>query len=126
LHHIEQRIQEVLNVLFKVWSIESSSKWTPQNPARGQCGVTALVVNDLFGGEILKTRVSEGWHFYNRINGERYDLTESQFSEPIQYWDIPSSREEAFNDTNEAQYMYLKQSVLKHFTNNKMDGDVAG
>jgi hypothetical protein len=48
-------MQELSNVLFKVWSIESSSKWTPQNPAKEQCGVTALVVNDIFGGEILKT-----------------------------------------------------------------------
>lgn len=38
----------ILNILFKCWSINSSSKWTQDNPANGQCGVTALVVNDLF------------------------------------------------------------------------------
>jgi hypothetical protein len=41
--------------LLKSWSINSSSKWTKDNPAKGQCGVTALVVNDLLGGLIRKT-----------------------------------------------------------------------
>ncbi|WP_429908023.1 YunG family protein [Geobacillus thermodenitrificans] len=115
MHNLEEKILELKHVLMKVWSIESSSKWTPQNPAKGQCGVTALVVNDIFGGEILKTLTPEGWHFYNKINGQLYDLTESQFSEAIEYMDIPSNREEAFSDTNERQYNYLKQNVYKNF-----------
>jgi hypothetical protein len=115
MHSLEEKIFELKNVLMKVWSIESSSKWTPENPAKGQCGVTALVVNDIFGGEIMKTLTPEGWHFYNKINGQRYDLTESQFSEVIEYMDIPSNREEAFSDTNERQYNYLKQNVFKNF-----------
>jgi hypothetical protein len=108
------QMDTLLNIFQKVWSKESSSKWTPQNPAAGQCGVTSLVVHDLFGGEILKTPTQEGWHFYNRINGQRYDLTESQFAEKIRYEDIPSSREEAFADTNAEQYDYLRKSVMKH------------
>ena len=28
--------------------------WSPDNPAYGQCYVTALIVNDFFGGKILK------------------------------------------------------------------------
>jgi hypothetical protein len=67
----KNQAEKLLNV-FKSWSLESSSKWSENTPAKGQCGVTALVVNDIFGGEILKTKLSDGWHFYNRINGERY------------------------------------------------------
>ena len=44
--------------LRRSWSIETSSHWTHDNPASGQCGVTALVVHDKFGGEILKTDVN--------------------------------------------------------------------
>jgi hypothetical protein len=62
--------EKLLNALFKSWSLESSSKWSEDTPAKGQCGVTALVVNDIFGGEILKTKLADGWFFYNRINGE--------------------------------------------------------
>lgn len=71
--------------------------------------------HDLFGGEILKTKTPDGWHFYNRIDGQRFDFTESQFSEPIEYMDMVSSREEAFSDTNTEQYDYLRQSVFKYF-----------
>ncbi|MFD2369802.1 hypothetical protein ACFSO0_07475 [Brevibacillus sp. GCM10020057] len=104
--------QNLQQVLIKAWSLQSSSKWTPNNPARGQCGVTALVVNDLLGGEIVKTPLPDGVHFYNRISGQRYDFTESQFREPIVYEDQLSSREEAFRDTNAEQYNYLKHAVV--------------
>ncbi len=43
----EKRIYEAL---IRSWSIETSSKWTTENPAKGQCGVTALVVQDIYGG----------------------------------------------------------------------------
>lgn len=107
------KIEMLIEILYNSWSIRTSSKWTNKNPAKGQCGVTSLVVNDLYGGDILKTQIPEGWHFYNRIDGQRYDLTEMQFIEKPQYQDIKSSREEAFKDTNEVQYMHLKSIVYK-------------
>ena len=67
----EKRIYEAL---IKSWSIETSSKWTIENPAKGQCGVTALVVQDIYGGEIKKTKAREAWHFYNFIDGQRFGL----------------------------------------------------
>lgn len=109
---IDDQIQRILNALSKSWSLESSSKWSKENPAKGHCGVTTLVVNDLVGGEILKTELADGWHFYNLIDGRRYDFTSSQFNQPIDYKDIPSNRQEAYLDTNEKQYNYLKQNVL--------------
>nr|WP_181786825.1 hypothetical protein [Streptomyces phytophilus] len=33
---------------------EFRARWSPGNPARDQCGVTAMVVNDLLGGELLR------------------------------------------------------------------------
>lgn len=77
---IKERFSDLSKILLTVWSIESSSKWSPQNPANGQCGVTALVVNDFLGGEILKTKTPDGWHYYNKIDGIRCDFTESQFA----------------------------------------------
>ncbi|MCA1492956.1 MULTISPECIES: YunG family protein [Sinorhizobium/Ensifer group] len=71
----------------------------------------AVVVQDLFGGEILKTRTGAGMHFYNRIDGERHDLTLSQFDEPIQFDDVASTRDEAFADTSDAQYRALKEGL---------------
>ncbi len=98
---------KVQETLAKSWSIKSSSKYTNENPAKGQCSVTALVLQTIYGGAILKTSVNGAWHFYNRIEGEIYDLSLSQFEQPPQFDNIPSSREEAFNDTSEEQYGHL-------------------
>jgi len=106
--------RNVLNALRQSWSTQSSSKWSVENPAKGQCGVTSLVVQDILGGEIRKTRLDEGWHFYNVINGERMDFTEEQFSSKIDYQDIDSNRAEAYQDTNNAQYSCLKSQVNRH------------
>lgn len=59
----------VLNALREAWSTDSSSLWEEDNPSRGHCGVTALVVQDHFGGEIQKTVVKEGTHFYTGLMG---------------------------------------------------------
>ncbi|MCU5375869.1 hypothetical protein OCA08_01740 [Bacillus cereus] len=107
------KAKRIYEALMKSWSIETSSKWTSENPAKGQCGVTALVVQDICGGKIKKTKVGEEWHFYNCINGHRFDFTESQFNENLNYLDVNSNREEAFADTNEKQYSILKEKIMK-------------
>ena len=33
-----------------------------------------VLINDIFGGKILRKHNTRGWHLYNRINGERVDL----------------------------------------------------
>jgi len=104
----------VAAALLDSWSIETSGNWLPDNPARGQCNVTALLVHELFGGEILKTPLPEGDHFYNRIGGERIDLTASQFDTPVDYLDVVSSRDEALAGTSIAKYQTLRAAFAKH------------
>ncbi|MFI2618287.1 hypothetical protein [Streptomyces sp. NPDC018584] len=63
----------------------SGETWPPDNPARDQCGVTALVVNDLLGGELILGEVHvagerTGYHWWNRLaSGVEVDLTRGQF-----------------------------------------------
>ncbi|WP_422376352.1 YunG family protein [Roseibium sp.] len=95
------------------WSLKSSTLWSEDVPAAGQCGVTALVANDVLGADILKTRYGLIWHFYNRIDGRRHDFTANQFERPVAYDDLPATREEAFADTNAEQYDYLRSTVLE-------------
>lgn len=106
---------EALAALFdrlrRSWSVETGRPWRPDNPAAGQCGVTALVVQDVLGGTILKTDVNGAWHFYNQVDGRRVDLTMSQFTSPIFYDDIPSSRAEAQSDCSPEQYALLRSRV---------------
>ena len=61
--------------------------WSPANPARGQCGATALTVHDLLGGELLVAEVRhpdgsrQGYHHWNRLpGGVEVDLTSEQFA----------------------------------------------
>lgn len=95
--------------LRQCWSRESSRQWLPDTPARGQCNVTALVIHDHLGGEILKTPVGDQWHFYNRIDGQVYDLTAEQFPILPKYLDLPSNRSEALAGTTAKRYEALSQ-----------------
>ncbi|MCM3176723.1 hypothetical protein AB1L05_17235 [Cytobacillus horneckiae] len=104
-------INKLRKALLTSWSIQTSTKWTAENPAKGQCGVTSLVINDILGGEIKKTLLPEGWNYYNFVGGKRYDFTKQQFEAHIIYSDIASSRAEAMSDTNNEQYKTLKEMV---------------
>lgn len=86
---------EVQSALRKAWSLSTASQWTANNPAAGQCNVTSLLIHELFGGDLLKTPLPAGDHFYNRIGGQRYDFTASQFDQPITYMDLPTDRADA-------------------------------
>jgi hypothetical protein len=68
----------------KAWCAETAhpsyrNKWSPDNPSTGQCAVTALIVQDLFGGDIYSCKVGKSSHFVNIINDKIYDLTVEQF-----------------------------------------------
>ena len=103
-------------LLKTVWSAETASPsegWSAENPARNHCSVTALVVQDHLGGDILSTRTVGGTHFYNRIDGRDWDLTISQFVEPIPYDATPASREKALSDTTPAKYRQLSDRLAE-------------
>ena len=104
------RFADVEAALPSSWSIKTSGGWQAHNPARGQCNVTALLVNDLYGGDILKTPLPDGDHFYNRINGDRIDFTAEQFDSPIGYVDLPSDRTEALAGTTLEKYEALRSA----------------
>src|SRR6516225_2230375 len=106
--------EQVAGALLKSWSPESGRQWTAENPAAGQCNVTALLVHELFGGELLKTRLPEGDHFYNRVDGQRYDFTESQFSHAISYSDLPATRSEAERGATYAELAAIKAAFERH------------
>src|SRR5690349_620868 len=104
----------IQSALRKSWSPASGRQWTPANPAAGQCNVTALVVHDLFGGDLLMTPLPAGDHFYNRIGGRRYDFTASQFGEPITYMDMPADRADAEHGVTNAELAALRAAFQRH------------
>ncbi|WP_308812018.1 YunG family protein [Streptomyces sp. MA5143a] len=63
----------------------ASAGWQPDNPSWGQCDVTALVLHDIFGGDLMLGDVHSGgehygYHWWNRLpSGVELDLTREQF-----------------------------------------------
>jgi len=81
-----EKLQRIEQALTLSWSADTSAstQWTANNPSLGQCAVTALVVQDLLGGEIVwaEAQLPDGKaesHYKNLINGSEVDLTVQQF-----------------------------------------------
>lgn len=111
---------QVRLALEKAWSLDTAKQWSHENPANGQCNVTSAVVHDLFGGEVLRTRIHAVWHYYNQIDGKRCDLTDSQFFRPgarfpapASYDDELSSRDTAMDGIPQREYDALKEALLE-------------
>jgi hypothetical protein len=96
-----------------------SDDWQADNPGRGQCGMTALVVQDLLGGDLILAEVhidgsKDGNHYWNRLaDGTEVDLTADQFlpHEVIvnpQVVDRPPDAPRRFRE----QYELLRDRVL--------------
>jgi hypothetical protein len=78
-----RRLDDLARRLEGSWTRETSADplhWSAENSAYGQCAVTALVVQDHLGGELLRARVSGISHYWNRLpSGLEVDLTRKQF-----------------------------------------------
>lgn len=80
-------IEDLYGALGRSWAKETSADpdgWSKDNPAWGQCAVTALVVQDYLGGELLRVQASGpgfNWgHYWNRLpSGLVVDFTQRQF-----------------------------------------------
>lgn len=84
---LNMHIKALYEALKKSWSKETSytstqKEWSDKNPAFGHCAVTALIVQDYFGGELLFCKHHN--HYWNRLSdGREIDLTRSQFDKTI-------------------------------------------
>jgi hypothetical protein len=94
-------------------------RWSRANPSRGQCGPTALVLNDLLGGDLCVAEVrlpdgtQQGFHWWNRLAGVDVDLTREQFG-PDELVEEPHvlPRPPGPPKRGEAQYLLLRARVL--------------
>ncbi len=89
----ETFLRQVSNAIKAEWDDQTSANgqlWSVENPARGQCVPTALVLNDIFGGEIVRVIVTDEQdpafretHYYNKLSNGYYDLTGNQYPESV-------------------------------------------
>ncbi len=83
-------LADVEQALRASWSMDTSDDpdgWSPENPALGQCAVSALVIRALFGGDIVIATVLDrdgertpDGHAWNVLpSGEQVDFSFDQF-----------------------------------------------
>jgi hypothetical protein len=108
-------VQEALK---STWLSDNYSGLKTDKNAVVQDSEISLLIHEIFGGEILKTHKRKGWHFYNRINGERIDFTQTQTDKSSFYnrfEDIPSTPAETQNYFSQEDYSTFFMKFVKAF-----------
>lgn len=88
-------------------------RWNNDNKYFGMSLITALIVNDYFGGDICKIYVAGISHYYNLIDSEIIDLTSKQFNLDIDYKNYEIiNREKILTDDTKYRYNILKKRLV--------------
>lgn len=111
-------MQNLRRLLMISWKEDTCShglrdSWSEDNPYLGQCAITSLIVNDFFGGKIMRCMASSGSHYYNLIDGKIVDLTVEQFLGEIPEYEFGEERTREYllsnEDTKNRYLMLLKR-----------------
>ncbi|HUX95797.1 MAG TPA: hypothetical protein VMV47_08695 [Bacteroidales bacterium] len=108
----------VQKALKSTWKLDSKPGLPLASISRDQDSLVSKVIYDIFGGEILKTPRKKGWHFYNRINGDRIDLSGSRTQKSIDnnwFEDIPATPAETSCYYDNADYLTFLMRFVRAF-----------
>jgi hypothetical protein len=112
-------IEQLNNAIRQSWAADTSddsTTWSPENPGRGQCVVTSMVVRDYFGGTLLIAPVLRDgepveMHCWNVLpGGAHLDLTADQFEYDYDLG-VPVDQQPVVNDTDVGRYEILATRV---------------
>ena len=117
------KLGEFKKILILAWNKETcspglKSEWNKENPSIGQCAITALIVNDFFGGKIMRCMTASGSHYYNLIDNAVIDLTVEQFLGVIPKYECGEERTKEYllsNADTKSRYEKLLHN-LKQLT----------
>lgn len=122
---MDMNLEYLKNILKDCWSYETCSpslkeNWNDNNPSLGQCAITALIINDVWGGKIMRCMTSSGSHYYNLIDNKIVDLTADQFLGEIPLYNEGQERTREYllqNEDTKKRYLLLsillKQCIFK-------------
>jgi len=110
----------VKEIIPRCWSEKTAYKneWDINNPSKNQCAVTAMVVQDVVGGDIVCCKTSDNdLHFWNVLSdGTHEDLTEDQFDDIIyplkDHFEIYSREKLELNEDTRKRYFLLITELL--------------
>ncbi len=114
--------RECYVLLMQIWCAETCAprmraQWSEDNRTKGQCSITAFLMQDLFGGEVYGIPLGDGnYHCFNRVGDCVFDLTSAQFgSKDLHYADgVPQSRDMHFAKEEKRQrYELLRHALLE-------------
>jgi hypothetical protein len=120
-------LDDVETAIRGAWGRETSDdpdEWSEANAARGQCAVTALLVHELLGGDILVANVLRDGvrverHAWNRLaSGVTIDLTREQFRNGEALGE-PRVEELVLTDRNQEHFTTLRERVRSQL---RLDG----
>jgi hypothetical protein len=97
---------------------QGSTKGRSYNSDLEEASLISLLIHDIFGGEILKTHLKNGWHFYNRLEGKRIDFTGLDMNnspDEIQFEDIPSTPGETYSYFEDVEYSSFLTRFISAF-----------
>ncbi len=112
-------VDDLSRVIRRSWAADTSDdpdEWSPENPSRGQCAVTAMVVRDHLGGEIVIAPVLRDGepveaHAWNVLSdGQVIDLTADQFGDEFELGE-PVDRVPVVDNTGIDRHQLLADRV---------------
>ena len=101
--------------LKRIWAREFFPSPSYERPVNGHDKEMSLLIYDVFEGEILKTPRGMGWHFYNKVNGERLDFsnpTMVELTSDSPFKDIQSNKEELIKYIDQDDYYTVYQNFI--------------
>ena len=97
-----KKVLYLYDLLSEIWSVETCAprlrqKWSRENKTCGQCSITAFLVQDVLGGDVYGIPLPDGgFHCYNVVGENLFDLTSEQFD--------PKFRDDLGDDPTELCY----------------------
>lgn len=84
-------IEQLARALHQSWAADTAfaaEEWSHENPARGQCVVSSLVIQKYLGGELVRYRFEapdfKETHYCNQLrDGTVLDTTAAQYNAPV-------------------------------------------
>jgi len=115
----------LIKAIRESWSQDTAGSryaatWSTTNPALGQCTVSALLIQDFFGGELVRmTVIDEGVEHHHTMNrlpgGILLDATAGGLGPLAMYAPrLPETREETLDyQSTRDRYLLLKERVSR-------------
>ncbi len=111
-------IENIQELLLKCYSKDLccplvQDDWNGNNKCLSMCTITALIINDYFGGDICKIHVNGISHYFNLIENKIIDLTSNQFNSEIDYKNYQIIDRLILTDETKKRYEILKARLVK-------------